>query len=135
MVLAQVRDDVPVLPDMVARGDHVDTGVLQLLRASDVDAFAAGGVLSVCHDEIDALVAPELTEQDGHRTAARPPHDVAEERDSHAQCAVSLERVSRITVTLICPGYVISCSMRRAMSRARNIVLSSETEPGSTITR
>src|SRR6185369_8542357 len=109
---------------VVAGRDDVDAGVLQLLRASHVDALATGGVLPVRHDEIERGLASELAEDDRDGAAAGPSDDVAEERDAHGQCAVSLERVSRMTVTLICPGYVTSCSMRRAMSRARYIVWS-----------
>src|ERR1043166_1521131 len=49
--------------------------------------------------------------------------------------AYSVERVSRTTVTLICPGYCISSSMRFAMSRARIWHATSSTSVGLTITR
>jgi hypothetical protein len=49
--------------------------------------------------------------------------------------ANSEARVSRITVTLIWPGYVISLSILRATSRASRVAASSFTAPGSTMTR
>src|SRR5208282_2208316 len=48
--------------------------------------------------------------------------------------ASSVARVSRMTVTRICPGYVMSVSILRATSRASIEVSSSEIWVGSTIT-
>ena len=49
--------------------------------------------------------------------------------------ANSTARVSRTTLTLICPGYSISASMRLTISRARMRVPASLTSSGLTITR
>ena len=49
--------------------------------------------------------------------------------------AYSTALVSRITLTLIWPGYSSSASSFRAMSRARMIMLSSETSSGLTMMR
>ena len=49
--------------------------------------------------------------------------------------ASSVARDSRITVTLICPGYSSSCSMSRAIWCERRTAPSSSISPGLTITR
>ena len=49
--------------------------------------------------------------------------------------AYSIERVSRMTLTRICPGYSISFSMRLAISLARIFVPSSVTSSGLTMMR
>src|SRR5258708_96687 len=71
---------------------------------------------------------------------ARRPDRVFRDRASDSilrNCyfASSVARVSRMTVTRICPGYVISVSILRATSRASIEVSSSEICDGSTITR
>ena len=40
VVLLQIRDDLPALPDVIARREHVDAGVEQLLGAARVDPLA-----------------------------------------------------------------------------------------------
>lgn len=49
--------------------------------------------------------------------------------------AKSTARVSRMTLTLICPGYSISCSMRLAISFAMTVVPMSVTSSGFTMMR
>lgn len=49
--------------------------------------------------------------------------------------AKSTARVSRMTLTLICPGYSISCSMRLAISFAMTVVPMSVTSSGLTMMR
>ena len=54
------------------------------------------------------LVKPRPGQEFFHCPAARGPDDIADEQDIHEltqpQRAYSTDRVSRMTVTLICPG-------------------------------
>ena len=57
LVLGDVGDDVALVPDMVAGGDAVDAGIVQLGADLGGDAEARGGVLAVDDDEIEAELA------------------------------------------------------------------------------
>jgi hypothetical protein len=92
-----------LVPDVVAGGPHVHRADLELGEDLGGDAEAAGRVLDVGDHEVDPLAVDELLEVVGHRLAAGRPHDVADEQQS-GHLAYSTARVSRITVTLICPG-------------------------------
>ena len=64
-----------------------------------------------------------------------PPHSGSGGFYPPGHFANSTARVSRTTLTLICPGYSISASMRLTISRARMRVPASLTSSGLTITR
>ena len=60
-----------LVPDMVAGGDAVGAGVEQLLQDLLGDAEAAGGVLAVDDDEVEAMLCDEAGKLRGDRRAAR----------------------------------------------------------------
>src|SRR5262249_1226674 len=98
------REDVPALPDVIPRRQDVDTRIPQLLGGAGVDTLAIGRVFAVGDDEVDVPVAAQARDGRSQRPPAGTPHDIPEEQQAHGQCAISLARVSRMTVTLICPG-------------------------------
>ena len=84
-----------------------------------------GRVLGVGDDRIHAVHRHQPWDVPRHHLAARLPHNVPDKENAHLKYlnfefyrAYSTARVSRMTVTLICPGYSISSSIRLAMSRA-----------------
>ncbi len=91
-----------LVPDVVAGGVAVDRQVGDLGHHLGGDAEAAGGVLDVDHHVVGPLAVHQPRQQVPERGAARPADHVADEEQPHL--AYSMARVSRITVTLICPG-------------------------------
>ena len=93
----------------------MDAGGEQIACASRVDADATARILAVGDQQICALAGGERLCAHLQGLPARFADDVAEEEDlhslhagrrdgSHPHLAISDARVSRITVTLICPG-------------------------------
>ena len=125
---------VALLPGVVASGDDVHPGGEDLLDHPGVDPRPARGVLPVGDDELRAEAAAQpgqaLTEDPPPRLAVHVPH----EKEAH-YLAYSMTRVSRSTVTLICPGYSISSSIFLATSRARFCAAVSSMSVGRTMTR
>ena len=52
-IAVDVIDDLAAVPDMIAGGDNVDPGVVELLANLGRDAEAMGRVLAVDDDEIE----------------------------------------------------------------------------------
>ena len=107
------------------------------------EAHAAGEVLAVGGHEVDARrgAQPGRIALDG--LAPRLPDDVADHQDPAGRAAragrspspyfaYSTDRVSRMTVTLIWPGYVSDSSILRTMSRARRVAERSSISSGRT---
>ena len=74
----QERVDVAVLPNVIARGDDVDTRLEQGIRDGDGDAPAASCVLAVSDNKAQALGAPELRQELLNRTPPGPAHYIAD---------------------------------------------------------
>ena len=85
--------------------------------------------------------APLSSKESAARSGASPRGSgMAESRETFREgdagyLASSVARDSRMTVTLICPGYSSSCSISRAISCERRTAASSSISPGLTITR
>ena len=86
---------------MVAAGGQVDRQVGELVEHLGRDAEAAGGVLDVDYD-VDVPAVHQLGQELRRGLSAGLADHVADEQQLHL--ANSTARVSRITVTLICPG-------------------------------
>ena len=101
------RDEVLFVPDVVAVGQDVYPGGEQLAHDLFRKAEARGAVFAVRYDEVEAA---ELRAQTGNhprrRRASGAAHNVSDEEHAHggAYFAYSTARVSRISVTFICPG-------------------------------
>ncbi len=127
----EVLVDLALVPDVVAARDHVHAGREQRLGRPDGQPHAAGEVLAVGGDEVDAALLAEAGQHLLHGEPARLADDVADHEDpagarrprrvavgrvaepgalaaaGHAALpyfANSTARVSRMTVTLIWPG-------------------------------
>ena len=104
----QVGQDFFVFPDVVAAGEDIHPLVQEEVGHLGGDADAAGGVFAVGHHQVDEIAVHRPGQEFFHRPAARGPDDIADEQDIHGltppQRAYSTDRVSRMTVTLICPG-------------------------------
>jgi hypothetical protein len=73
----------PLVPNVVAVGDHVRTGFADLPRDLRGQAGPARRVLAVHDAEVDPSLAPELRHERRHRLAAGLADDVADEEDPH----------------------------------------------------
>src|SRR4029077_9759107 len=98
------------------------------------------GVLDVHDREVDFVAVDDSRQRLVQRAPPGRAHDVADEENVHpsassAQRAYSTERVSRITVTLIWPGYCSSASIFLATSRESHRASSSVTRLASTTMR
>ena len=97
---------VTVLPDVVAGRDDVDARVLQLLGAPGSIPLPPAAFSPLATTKSTLVASAQATQHDRDGAPPRPAHHVAEERESHgalsARCRST--RVSRMTVTLICPG-------------------------------
>ena len=68
---------------MVAGGDAVDAGLVQLGADLGGDAEACRRVLAVDRNEIESELAPQARDFLDHRIAAGPADDVTAEQDLH----------------------------------------------------
>src|SRR2546428_10947931 len=131
-----VLDDLLLVPDVVARGHHVGAGGEDLARDRRPHPATARGVVAVDNASEERVMLTELREQIRDRGTARLSVDVPDHQDVHrAYFATSTARVSRMTTTLMCPGYCISASMRLVMSLASWWASRSETMSAFVITR
>ena len=96
-------DALLLVPHVVAGGPHLDREHLQLSEDFGSDAESAGDVFDVGDDKVDPFPIHHRLELGEHRSPPRRAHDVADEQESNHR-AYSTARVSRMTVTLICPG-------------------------------
>ena len=83
LVLGDVGDDLALVPDVVAGGDAVDAGLVQLGADLGGDAEARRRVLAVDRHEIETEFAPQARDFLDHRIAAGPADDVTAEQDLH----------------------------------------------------
>ena len=84
LVLGDVGNDLALVPGMVAGGDAVDTGLVELGADLGGDAEARRRVLAVHDHEVEAELAPETRDLLDHRIAAGAADDVATEQNFHA---------------------------------------------------
>ena len=99
---------------MVSARQDVDAHRQDVVGKRRGDAAAGGGVLGVDDGKIDIMRRLQVGEPSRQDAASRLADDVADEQELHR--AKPTARVSRITVTLISPGYWTSFSIRLAMS-------------------
>ena len=113
LVAVEGRQDLLLVPDVIARGDDIHARPVERLGGGRGEAHPSGQVLAVGGDEVHAVEIPQAGELPLDGLAARPADHVADHQDpagaarprvGHAYFAYSTERVSRITVTLIWPG-------------------------------
>src|SRR5437660_1924208 len=136
VLLRDVLHDLLLVPDVVARGQHVGALLEHLLGHRPRHAEAAGGVLAVHHAEVDRVLLAQARQVLRQRGAPGLAEDVADHQDVHGHyLATSTARVSRITTTLMWPGYCISASMRLEMSFASWCASRSETTSARVMTR
>ena len=76
-------DELPLVPDVVASGDHVGAARPQLARDLGREPGSAGRVLAVHDRQIDAELRPKARKQRSHGIPSRPADDVTDEQDAH----------------------------------------------------
>ena len=89
-----IADQLLLVPDVVARGQHVDPGVEERLADLDRDAETGGGVLAVDDERIELQPLAQFgraLDQDG---TARSPDDIADVEQAHAVSPAGAERWS-----------------------------------------
>ena len=79
-----------LVPDVVAGGHAIGAGREQLLQDLFGDAEAAGGVLAVDDDEVEAMLCDQAGELRCDRGAAGTPDDVAEEEQPQATTSAAI---------------------------------------------
>ena len=79
---ADVVERFLLVPDVVARGHHVDAAVEQLVADLARDAEAGGRVLGVGDDEVDRVAVDEGRQPVLDQVAPGPADDVADEEQS-----------------------------------------------------
>ena len=157
------RGDVTSLPGVIPSRHHVDARGEDLLERFAGDPEPAGRVLPVGDREVHRKLAAKAREHLRQHPASRLSDDIPDKEDVHTRCALlyqyvgdgppdpspsrsdvagecrylaySMARVSRKTVTLICPGYWSSSSILFAISRAIVTAVVSSISWGLTSTR
>ena len=82
-VAVDVADDLALVPDMVAGGDDVDAGRVELCADFVGQAEAVRGVLGVDDDEVERKVAAQRGQVFEYDVAARPADDIAADKNVH----------------------------------------------------
>jgi len=85
LLRVEVVVDVAVAVDVVARRDHVRTGLEQRRGRALGYPNAAGGVLAVDYHEVGFVALAQLRHRRGEAPASRSADDVADEEDAHAE--------------------------------------------------
>ena len=84
-ILPRGKDQrLALVEDVIAGGHHISAGVDHPAKNLLGDAEAAGGVLAVDGDEIDAVVGDQRGQPLGDRVTAGASDDVAEEEQSQS---------------------------------------------------
>ena len=78
-------DQLALVPDVIAGGQHVRAQVEKLLGQRRRNAEAAGGVFGVDDDEFDVVRFTEMADVLAHDAASRAAEDVADEEDVQIQ--------------------------------------------------
>ena len=81
----EVIEDLPLAPDVIAGGEHVDAGVEQLAATVRIDPGATRNVLAVGDHEARLGAMDELRQQPAHGEPPGFADDVAEEEDVHRE--------------------------------------------------
>ena len=84
-IAVDVGDDLAFVPDMVAGGDDIDPGGIELGADLVGDAEAMRRVLAIDDDEIERELTPEARHMRDHNLAARAADDIAAEQEPHAR--------------------------------------------------
>src|SRR3989304_720119 len=79
----QVGVYLAVVPDVVARRDDLDAGLEHLVGGAGRQPLAAGGVLAVGDDEVNAVAAPDAGQSTGQGPASHLPHHIADPKYVH----------------------------------------------------
>ena len=105
ILLADVRDDLFLVPDVIAGGQHVDPA-LREHRAGDLggDAEAPGGVLDVHDRDVDRVALAEAGQELGEGRAPGVAEDVAHHHDVHRVASDCSDFVAVLTSPLRRPG-------------------------------
>lgn len=114
-----------LVPHMVSRCPYIDRKVVHLFENRPRYPETAGGIFNVDGNEIDLLPVHKTFQFVPQCSTACVAEHITHEQQSN-QRAYSTALVSRITVTLIWPGYVNSASTFFARSRAIQPAFSSE---------
>ena len=81
-VFGNVGNDLAAIPDMVAGGDGIDPGIVELATDLVGDPEPGGGVLAVDDDEIERQLAAQSRQVAGDGSAAGASDDIAAQQDS-----------------------------------------------------
>src|SRR5262249_21727303 len=75
-----------LVPDVIARGHHIDPVLEQLIADLARDAEAGRGVFGIGNYEVDAVMLNDGAKAALHKIATGAPDDVTDEENAHAQC-------------------------------------------------
>jgi len=70
---------------VVAVRDDIRTGIAKLTRDVSREPSPTSRVLTVDDAEVDPVLGPDARQQLLHSTATRPPDDIANEENTHAE--------------------------------------------------
>ena len=98
------RHTFPLRPGVIAGCHAVDRQRTELVEHRRGHAAAAGGILDVDDHRVDAVAVDQLRQQARQGAAPRLADHIADKEEAGHQRAYSIDRDSRITVTLIWPG-------------------------------
>src|SRR2546421_274807 len=79
----QAGQHLPLVPDVVARGQHVDSQAEEVVGDPGGQAEAAGRVLPVGHHQVQAILLAELRQEASDGVASRPADDVPDGEHGH----------------------------------------------------
>ncbi len=73
-----------LIPDMIARGHHIRTGIDGFQMDILGNAKSAGGVFAIDHDEVQFEIGNQARQLLPDRSSARPAHHVTQKQKTHA---------------------------------------------------
>jgi len=80
----EVINDLALIPDVVSRGENVNSQVEKVFCQRTGNAKACRRVLAISDDQVDGLIFHDGREFLLHDVAARPSEDIANEENAHA---------------------------------------------------
>ena len=88
-LLFDVIDDLALVPDMVARGQHIDPRGKQIIADLRRHAETAGRVLAIDHQKIQLQFSPQRGSGFDHRVTRRAPDNVTQKQNPHYRISIS----------------------------------------------
>ena len=81
----EMGNDIALVPDMVAGGDHIDADAIEFIADFRRDTEPAGRVFTIHDDEIEVIAFAQHGNMLDHGLAPGPPDHIAAYQNSHRE--------------------------------------------------